>query len=407
MGRAEFAVFVTATLATVACGSEENGRSGGGSSGGGGADSGLPDASSGGTAGDSGGTSATDAGPETGADAGTSCALLIKYGLDIPTPSHVAANVAKVDAMPFDGLVVTLPVQSAAIQRPTPVSAAAIESALAPMKQASLAKVRHNFVRVLATHGGSFDDYTTPAANFRALAAAARDAGLEGIFFDNEEYFPELGPVWGSGACGSSDLTTCQAAARAAGKLVMAEMIAEWPTVTVIVLYGPWVSEPKTFAFFDGYFPYNDVSAANPAMGPFVIGMIEASVGTSARLVDGGELYSIREKAEFERAYEWMKWELPKQGASIPSSLASSYGKTVSVAFGVYDRPFLGMPMSASIWSTTLSNALILADRYAWAYTEEHDWWGVGWPQAGPPPAQWVEATQSAREAAWATCKPD
>ena len=272
------------------------------------------------------------------------------------------------------------------------------------MKSLSLQNVRHNFVRVLATNAGSFDDYAVPAANFRAVATAAKGAGLDGIFFDNEAYFPELGSVWGPSACTTPDLATCQASARAAGKLVMAEMIAEWPDITVIVTYGPWVSEPKTFEHFNGHFPYNDVSAANPFMGPFVIGMIEASVGTSAHLIDGGEIYAIRDKEDFGYARAWMKSELPLASPLIPSSLGGEYASTVSIAFGVYDSAFRGASMSSAVWQTTLENALSVVDRTVWAYTEQNDWWGVGWPQGGPPPGDWVDATVAARQTASTGC---
>jgi hypothetical protein len=341
-------------------------------------------------------TSVPDAESDSASDAGAGCPRLVKYGLDIPTPSFVAAHVAEVDAKPFDGLVMTLPASSS-IQRAEPVNQSELDDSLAPIASLSFANVRHNFVRVLATYAGSFDDYATPAANFRALAAAAKSAGLEGIFFDNEVYFPELGSVWGPSACTTPDTPTCQSKARAAGKLVMSEMIAEWPNVTVIVPYGPWVSDAMTYDWFSGHFPYNDVAFANPYMGPFVVGMIEATVGSAATLVDGGEIYAIRALDDFEYAKNWMKWELPKQSTLIPSSLADSYGSTVSVGFGVYDREFRGAAMSSSLWQTTLTNALAVSDRYVWAYTEEHDWWGVGWPQGGPPPQAWIDATIAAR----------
>ena len=54
-----------------------------------------------------------------------------------------------------------------------------------------LAHVKHNYAVVLIGNSGMvdpFDDWTADASQLVTLAMACRDAGLEGIFFDNEEY---------------------------------------------------------------------------------------------------------------------------------------------------------------------------------------------------------------------------
>lgn len=198
--------------------------------------------------------------------------------------------------------------------------------------------------------------------------------------------------------CAGKPIAECRDRVRAVGKQAMAAMIAAWPGVVVLVFLGPYISEPKTAAFFAGHFPYNDVSAANQTLSSFVIGMVEATVGTEARVVDGGEFYTQRTPAQFERGYLWQKTELAKASALFPSALVPEYSTAISVSFGVYDKPYIGTTMNPAIFEPTITNALKRADRYVWVYTEGHDWWGTGFP-ATKVPMEWVEAVRKGRAA--------
>ena len=319
--------------------------------------------------------------------------LLIKHGQDVPYPTWVGSHVAMMDAMPFDGFVVTT-MLSANVQSQTPLSRASFDAALAPMKGAAFKNLKTNFVIVRTTPAGSwFSDQTTPANNFGVVAASARDAGLHGVVFDNEAY---TNPVFSAGRCEGKPLAECRDRVRAVGKQTMAAMIASWPEVVVLVFLGPYISEPKTATFFSGSFPYNDVSAANPTITSFILGMVEATVGTAARVVDGGEIYTQRTDAQFERSYLWQKTELAKQSNLFPPALVPEYAKAISVSFGVYDRPYIGAPMTLAIFEPTIVNALKRADRYVWVYTELYDWWGSGFPATKVPP-EWVEAVRRTR----------
>jgi hypothetical protein len=161
--------------------------------------------------------------------------LLIKHGQDVPYPSFVATHVAAMDAMPFDGFVVTT-MLSGSVQSQTPLSRTAFDGALAPMKGAAFKNLTKNFVLVRTTPAGSwFGDHTTPANNFGVVAASARDAGLHGIVFDNEAY---SGPVFNDSWCAGKPINECRDRVRAVGKQTMAAMIAAWPEVTVLVFFG-------------------------------------------------------------------------------------------------------------------------------------------------------------------------
>ena len=342
-------------------------------------------------------TADADAKADAAADAGVT-KHLIKHGQDIPTPTFVHDHVAEMEAMPFDGVVVSIP-SSTNVQRTTALAPSEVASELAPMKTTTFTTLSHDFVMVHATPAGAswFDDDAAPTANFDVLATAARDARLTGIVYDQEAYF---GAMWdATSQCGGQGLVACAARVHDVGKHAMAAVIAAWPDAIVLTLYGPWVSEPKTAAYFAGHFPYNDVSSANPLMGPFFLGMAEAAVGTHAKLIDGGEMYTERDSSQFARAYTWQKTEFAIQSPLVSPTLAPAYSKTVDVSAGVYDLPWEGAPMDPSIVQTTIANAMHASDGWVWFYTEGYDWWGTHNDPVPLVPKAWIDAVAAGRDA--------
>jgi hypothetical protein len=327
-----------------------------------------------------------------------SAPLLIKHGWDMPSPVFVRDHVAAMERMPFDGLTIALPGLGSKVQRSAPVSYEQFRDALSPLAATKFTTLNHNFATVYATPAGSyFDDYSVPVANFANLARAAREAGLAGILYDNEEYFGSVSNY--PGACPDHTLAECQAQARLRGRQVMDAMRAVWPDVRVMSFYGPWVSEAKTFGALRGLVGYNDVSAENELMGPFFVGMAQSASGTPAQLIDGGEIYTARTESEFAAVKQWQTVGMPAESDLIPEALKPSWAATVRNGFGIYDQPWLNVDMNVDIWQSTITNALKSTDHYVWLYTERYDWWGSGWP-ATPVPTAWVAATRTARSAA-------
>jgi hypothetical protein len=319
--------------------------------------------------------------------------LLIKHGWDMPSSLFVADHAGAMDELGFDGVVVSIGTLGDAVNSATPVSLEQFRSALAPLRRARLTTMTHNFVLLRAGSARVYDDPAVPLANVRNFAKAAAEAGLEGIAFDNENYdgvqfdHPE-------GAPGRS-LGDAQEQARRRGSSIMRAVVDEWPDARVLAFVGPYVSAPETARAFDGVVPWNDVAWANELSGPFTVGMVEATIGTAARVVDGGEIYSLRAPDQFSAAYDWSRRGVAERTALVPAGDRSAYTASIQIGYGVYDRPVLGQSMDPAAWRTTLGNALDRADRYVWAYTERYDWWGVGWPRERVPRA-WVDATRAA-----------
>lgn len=325
----------------------------------------------------------------------TSKALLIKTGWDAPSPAFVKSHIASMEQLPFDGVAITMSNGlSYQVQSQTPVSYETLSVALAPLKQTTFTTLRHNFLNIYAAPAGDlYGDWTVPLNNFTNLARAAKEAGVEGVFYDTEEYFGDA--LRYPQNCANHTVAECQAQAQLRGKQVMDAMRSQWPSVRVITSYGAWVSDRGTASRLSGV-TYNDVAWANQLPGPFVIGMVHSANGTTAKVIDGGEIYTARTRTQFSTIKAWQKQGMAAKSSLIPASLKPNWANTVSSAFGVYDRPYIGVSMNVRTWRSTLAHALRTTDEYVWAYSERYDWWGSGWPNTAVP-AKWVQATRAAR----------
>lgn len=295
------------------------------------------------------------------------------YGNTIPTPTFIRANWTFLKDQPFDGQAVYLRDPAAMyltqdIQKPVSVPIDTMRRVLAPMKGLP----GSHFALVQGSSPPDFFDplWSVVVENWRKLAVACLENGLTGIMFDNEQYHKP----WGNyvDAMGRS-LGEYQAQARLRGREVMASVVKSYPKISVIHLHGPSVSRndaPRP------YFP--TWAAANELLGPYFEGQLAAANGT-AKIIDGGELYSLRTSQQFQATADWRRTAWPGMG----------------ISFGVTDRPFQTVPMDATILKTTISNALAAADEYVWFYPE------LATPlfpftQGGMAP-EWIYALKSAR----------
>ena len=287
---------------------------------------------------------------------------LIKHGYDLGSPQLLTNCKAKVDALPFDGVVVTLPNISKAILSGAPISKETIAAALSVFP--TMSKVTRNFIIVYATAldsaTGSSAAWQVAAQNMANLAGAIRDSGKQivGVVYDSERYF------------GGTDRGTDIVRAQANGAAVGSAFRNVWPAGHLVTFYGPWVSDSRTPQHTGGA-PYNDVSWANPLMGPFALGLTATD--------EAAEVYTLRSLSEFGAFASWI-----------------DYLATANPGFMVFDQPWGGRNMDAPTWTSTVRNALAASTRYTFCYTERHDWWGHGWPTT-PVPQEWIDATGAAR----------
>src|SRR3954467_10549409 len=321
------------------------------------------------------------------------------FGNTIPTPGFIRNNLAFLETQPFRGLVAYLRDDAtganatSGVMTPNAMSPATLAAIVSPLKGLPFRNLVDNFGLVQGSSPPDFfDDWTNPIQNFANLAGVLKDAGLRGICFDNEQY----AKAWGNYPAGakypSRSLQEYQAQARLRGAQVMQAMTARFPGIAVITLHGPYISELKAPASLQ--FP--QWQSGNMLLGPYFAGFLEGA-GTSGVSVDGGELYTLRSDADFINSYNWRKFTHPSAAINspfIPTALRGVWPDRVSISFGVYDRPFGGAPMDASILRTTLTNSLKHADRYVWFYTEGPTFLRPASP--GGASAAWVDAVRQA-----------
>lgn len=324
------------------------------------------------------------------------------FGDTTPTPSYISANLAFLESQPFDGLVVYLrdPGMTSnvtmMVMSSTPVSHGTALWVMSPMIGLPFVRLTDNLGMILAsTPPDFFDDWSVPIQNFANVARAAKDAGLKGLCFDNEQYFAP----WGNYPAGvlhpEKSLAEYQAQARLRGRQVMEAMVAQFPEIVVLTLHGPYISELQAPPPF---FP--QLQAWNELMGPFFAGFMQGK-GSLAQNVDGGELYDLRSADEFSMAYDWRKTGIASEAVNcpfIPAADRPSWPSQTSIGFGVYDMPSGGAAMNPSIAKTTLVNALDRTDRWVWFYVEGPTF--LKPESQGGASQAWVDAVREAHDEA-------
>jgi hypothetical protein len=243
---------------------------------------------------------ARDPEPPPGGAAGA-CLLLHDWGgkSPAPTPAFIRENKSYLERLPFDGIAVYLRRPDGSDNVTTTAMTnqrlgfGVIAKVLAPLKGVQFVTLTQNFAAVFSGRPPDFfGDWTIIVQNFADLARAAREAGLKGIYFDNENYAANWANYPDGVEHPSKTLREYQEQARLRGKQTMDAMVFQFPDIIVISLHGPYLSEPKAPP---PLFPQWQTS--NQLMGPFFCGFVEGA-GKRATCVDGGRLYNLTQIAQ-------------------------------------------------------------------------------------------------------------
>jgi hypothetical protein len=328
--------------------------------------------------------------------------LFILHEQAPPSPTWVAQNASTYDALPFDGVSLVGDWSDQTL-RSTALNESAVRTELSVIGSASLNRCKHNWALVYATPFGTFDQWQTPATNFGKLAAVIKDTpNVVGIKFDIEEYF---GETWHDTAAGNSP--NPRASAHTAGKGIMAEMIRRNPNIRIMTTFGAWVSSTEAHqdANANGL-ALNDVAWANQYQGNFIAGMVEATAGTGAVYIDGGELYYVPNQTIRRWWMNYVKTTFPDRAPYIVvPSVRTHWSSRYKMGWGTYDWPGDTSEMwtDRGTWTTAMLrqdniDALATDDPEAitWFYTER--WRFANNPRSGKP-APPADAMQALRDA--------
>jgi hypothetical protein len=356
---------------------------------------------------------------------------LIEFQGSHAGPSYVVRHIDWIESRPFDGMVINdflgrnllcTNLRELAPQAVGPNGAVTYDASaqgLAALKGV-FRKFHHNFAKVnfalngpppLLTDEAGWQVVYEGAAHY---ARAVQAAGLEGIFFDNENY---LRPTVAGHAADywryEDQLTLAGTTPRAMplpaalelaakrGRELMQAFERGFAGLALIVAHGPYEGCDAWRGVLGHY--GND----RYLLGAFAAGMV-AGTSSPATFVDGGEDYDLRSPWDFATARAWRNGSqggITSLGSSrcpfMDASLAATWQQKVSIAFATFDkeRPSVRIAQWTPItdvaaFRNTLTNALRSSDRYVWHYAEWQDWWGNTTEDALRP---WISAIEAAR----------
>jgi hypothetical protein len=328
------------------------------------------------------------------ANAATTEVILLQSNVAARRDS-LLSNLSLVANSPFDGLVINMPATYTTMLNTAPIDYSSVYGYWLQPLVGTMPKLQNSYVNVnLRDSGDPFSNWSTTLGNWSIIARAARDAGMRGIYFDNEAYVePNTFTYPGNAATPGLGLAAYQEQFRQRGADVMNAITSVWANAEVVSLHGPYVSVPAT----PQSVRLDQVGASDEDMrGYFFAGMLGAK-GPSATVVDGGEIYQYRTLADFENSVEWRRFLLPQVPGStlVPSTLRDTWSRDISLTFGLFDqewRPNGQYPMTPSLLEEALFNAMMLADRPVWLYAEDNNYLvsgGVG--------SEWTAAISNAK----------
>jgi hypothetical protein len=306
-------------------------------------------------------------------------------------------NVDHVAAIPFDGLVVNNPASWYATLKTTRLSYAYVWGWLEPLV-GTLPKLDRSYLLLaLRDMGDPFDDGSNVQANWVTMARAARDAGMQGILFDNEAYFEPTMTYPDTVRYPDKGRAAYQRQYQRRGAELVAAMRAEWPEIRIISLHGPYVSEPAT----PPEVTLEQVGTSRDDMRGFFFSGMWRAQGVPGSIIDGGELYQYRSDADFDRSVQWRRFGIAEVPGSplVPPRWSLRWQQKLALGFGVYDlqwRP--DYPMTPPLLEEAIYQALVHADAPVWLFTEgDHDYLVPGGVDA-----RWMNAVARAKARAHA-----
>jgi hypothetical protein len=329
---------------------------------------------------------------------------VIQFGWNMPKPAQVRDNIASMEQMPFDGLVVrTTVVPSPFLKTAYPDSA--FEQDITDLQATNFNRFTDNWLVLYSgvEQGWSWlddNDWASTEQNMRNYVRTVRESGFVGLFFDSESYGVEEGSwsdsPWTFYPDKYPNITReeLQAVVYERGARFMQVMQTEMPNIKFLFTY-------LTNMMVDnlGYPLEQRTYFLMPA---FLDGMLSVASG-NVQLIDGNEFaYYYTRTDEYTNAQDILR-----NGASLLGlTQTSAYDTHVKMAQSVYVDSVMNwwqytryigfhLPDDATrlnLLEWNIGEALQHTDEYVWVYSENMDWWN------GQAPSDIVNAVQTAQD---------
>jgi hypothetical protein len=317
---------------------------------------------------------------------------LLQTGWDTPPPWFIKANIAAMQARPFDGIMLRSSGRSEVFTRTAwPDDVFARDRA--DLEAVEWGRFTDNFLVMQSGTPSGWDwfndaDWAASEANARQFARVAKAGRLKGLLFDPEPY---LGNPWKHEQqpnVATYSFEQYQAKIRERGQRFMQVLQEEYPGVQVMSYYGMSQFRGKVEDK-----PDSDLLQARlreDAFGlwaSFLNGML-AAAPTQIDMTDGDEYaYYFLFGKEFDNSKANIRNDLV---LLVDPALRAKYASQVKIGHGIYadgvmnlwDEPrFCGYHFDNNAdrlkqLEHNVYHSLRSADRYAWYYNENMDWWG-------------------------------
>ncbi len=301
----------------------------------------------------------------------------IASGWHMPDAAYIREHIQDMEKIPYDGLIFGYFYPFFPNMRNQQGDLAKyVEN----VKATKFGRFTDNFIGVESGNDGTFDWFDDAScrdmiANWRALARAAKQAGMKGMKFDPECY--EGPSPFNFETLKQHENKTPEEyekqVQKVAGQIVEA-MNEEYPNITLLFYFGPSVAGyPRNLKGWCGMMP------------AFVDGMIK-NAKPGFKIVDGFEqAYGYRTEKQYAEGRAKMVATAPH------SAFPSAYRKHVQVGFSFWPDQMAGNPTigrkSFNVDDITLNyyvpdevayaanNSLRYTDEYVWMWAESFDVW--------------------------------
>jgi Ricin-type beta-trefoil lectin domain-like len=337
---------------------------------------------------------------------------LLQTGWDTAPPWFIKANIDTIKTRPFDGMMLRTSGKSEVFTR-TAAPDDSFARDRANLETIEWGRFTDNFIVMMSGTPSGWDwfndaDWAASEANARQFARVAKAGRLKGVLFDPEPY---LGNPWKydqQSEAASHSFEQYQAKIRERGQRFMQVLQEEYPGLQVMAYYGTSIFNGKVEDRPSGDVLQSRLKADTFGMwASFLNGMLE-SAPSQTSITDGNEFaYNYLFANEYDNGAAKIRNELV---VLVDPPLRNKYAAQVKVGQAIYADGVMNLwesPRFCGYYFDSdadrrkqlehnVYHSLRAADRYAWFYNENMDWWGS--KGAGIKiPAGLQEAIESAR----------
>jgi hypothetical protein len=316
---------------------------------------------------------------------------VIEWGWDEPDTRFMRENIARMEQLPFDGLVFhvnsskggNLAWEAWSKRR---FVLEEFKQAVEELRATRFRRFTDRFLRVNVTPGTVdwYDDaeWATVLNNFGLAAQIARQRDCKGFMFDVEQYEGKLFDFRQQRPRGGKDFADYRRQVRRRGRSWMQEVNRRFPDITILLTFGYAIAQPHGKGDDRSSAPYG-------LLADFLDGLLDACSKDTV-IVDACESsYAYKRPSEFRRAYATIR----EQALSWTAN-PGQYRKHVQAGFGLWMdndwskkgwnvADFSGNHFTPGEFQAALHAAIATSDEYVWVYTEQPRWWtGENLPQA-------------------------